>query len=180
MQFVQPIRSVEKLDAMKAVLRQQSERDWFLLVMGINVGLRIGDLLLLHVKDVRNRSHLTHRERKTGKMRRFPINSELREIINEYIRGKKDSDPLFPSYRTKQNIGRVQAYRILNRAAAEVGLAEIGTHTLRKTFGYHFYKRYKDVALLQQIFNHSAPSITLRYIGINQDIIDEAVGGFHL
>ena len=82
--------------------------------------------------------------------------------------------------RTKQNIGRVQAYRILNKAAAEVGLIEIGTHTLRKTFGYHFYKRYKDVALLQEIFNHSAPSITLRYIGINQDIIDEAVGGFHL
>lgn len=180
MQFVQPIRSMESLDAMKAVLRRSSERDWFLLVMGTNVGLRIGDLLRLHVKDVRNKSHLTHRERKTGKMRRFPINAELRAVINEYIKGKPDSAPLFPSYRTKQNIGRTQAYRILNRAAAEVGLSEIGTHTLRKTFGYHFYKRYKDVALLQQIFNHSAPSITLRYIGINQDIIDEAVGGFHL
>ncbi|GKS12930.1 hypothetical protein YDYSY3_39300 [Paenibacillus chitinolyticus] len=59
-------------------------------------------------------------------------------------------------------------------------MAEIGTHTLRKTFGYHFYKRYKDVALLQQIFNHSAPSITLRYIGINQDIMDQAINGFHL
>ncbi|WP_397376011.1 site-specific integrase [Paenibacillus sp. EPM92] len=165
---------------MKAVLRKQSERDWFLLVMGINVGLRIGDLLQLRVRDVRNKSHLTHRERKTGKRRRFPINSELREIINQYTKGMQDGDPLFKSYRTKQNIGRVQAYRILNRAAAEVGLAEIGTHTLRKTFGYHFYRKYKDVALLQQIFNHSAPSITMRYIGINQDIIDEAVGGFHL
>lgn len=171
---------MEKLDEMKRVLLKRSSRDWFLLVMGINVGLRIGDLLQLNVKDVRNKTHLTHRERKTGKMRRFPINAELRDIINQYIKGKKDNDPLFPSYRTKLNIGRVQAYRILNLAAAEVGLSEIGTHTLRKTFGYHFYKRYKDVALLQQIFNHSAPSITLRYIGINQDIIDEAVGGFHL
>jgi len=165
---------------MKAVLRKQSDRDWFLLVMGINVGLRIGDLLQLRVRDVRNKSHIINTERKTGKRRRFPINSELREIINQYTKGMKDGDPLFKSYRTKQNIGRVQAYRILNRAAAEVGLAEIGTHTLRKTFGYHFYKKYKDVALLQQIFNHSAPSIAMRYIGINQDIIDEAVGGFHL
>ncbi|MCZ8518391.1 MULTISPECIES: tyrosine-type recombinase/integrase [Paenibacillus] len=147
MQIVQPIRSVEKLETMKTVLRRKSERD---------------------------------SGTEDGKMRRLPINAELREIINEYIMGKKDSDPPFPSYRTKQNIGRVQAYRILNRAAAEVGLSEIGTHTLRETFGYHFYKRYKDVALLQQIFNHSAPSITLRYIGINQDIIDEVVGGFHL
>ncbi|MEK5183319.1 tyrosine-type recombinase/integrase [Paenibacillus sp. FSL P4-0288] len=133
MEFVQPIRSVKKLLEMKTVLRSRSERDWFLMVMGINVGLRISDLLQLLVKDVRNKSHII-----------------------------------------------IQAYRILNRAAAEVGLAEIGTHRLRKTFGYHFYKRYKDVALLQQIFNHSAPSITMRYIGINQDIIDQAIIGFHL
>lgn len=180
MQFVQPIRSTEKLEAMKDFLHKRSERDWFLLVMGINVGLRISDLLPLRVKDVKNKSHLICRERKTGKIRRFPINSDLRKQIDEYIKGMPDNEPLFKSYKTKQPIKRVQAYRILNLAAAEVGLSEIGTHTLRKTFGYHFYKRYKDVALLQQIFNHSAPSITMRYIGINQDIIDEAIGGFHL
>lgn len=165
---------------MKRVLQKRNKRDWFMLVMGVNVGLRISDLLPLRVRDVKNRTHIVCKERKTGKKRRFPVNAELREIINEYIKGMKDDAPLFPSYKTKEPIGRVQAYRILNRAAAEVGLAEIGTHTLRKTFGYHFYRRYKDVALLQQIFNHSAPSITMRYIGINQDIIDEAVGGFHL
>lgn len=90
------------------------------------------------------KSHIVIREKKTGKKKRFPINAELREIINTYIKGKKDEYPLFPSRKTGRNIDRVQAYRILNRAAAEVGLAEIGTHTLRKTFGYHFYKRYKD------------------------------------
>lgn len=145
------------------------------MVMGINVGLRISDLLPLMVRDVRNKSHIVIREKKTGKKKRFPINAELREIINTYIKSKK-----FPSRKTGRNIDRVQAYRILNRASAEVGLAEIGTHTLRKTFGYHFYKRYRDVALLQQIFNHSAPSITMRYIGNNQDIIDLAINGFHL
>jgi site-specific recombinase XerD len=53
-------------------------------------------------------------------------------------------------------------------------------YTLRKTFGYHFYQRTKDVATLQMIFNHSHPSITLRYIGINQDLMDEAVDHFSL
>ena len=56
----------------------------------------------------------------------------------------------------------------------------IGTHTLRKTFGYHFYQKYKDIALLQELFNHSAPSVTLRYIGINQDMIDDAMREFKL
>lgn len=45
---------------------------------------------------------------------------------------------------------------------------------MRKTFGYFHYKQYKDVAILQEIFNHSAPSVTLRYIGINQDEIDDS------
>ena len=51
---------------------------------------------------------------------------------------------------------------------------------MRKTFGYHFYQKTHDVALLQQMFNHSAPSITLRYIGINQDIMDQAMDDFSL
>jgi len=52
--------------------------------------------------------------------------------------------------------------------------------SLRKTFGYHFYQETKDVVLLQNIFNHSAPSVTLRYIGINQDIINNAIDEFSL
>ena len=56
----------------------------------------------------------------------------------------------------------------------------IGAHTLRKTFGYHHYKKYNDIVLLQKIFNHSSPSVTLRYIGIEQDTIDESYMNFYL
>jgi len=59
-------------------------------------------------------------------------------------------------------------------------LESIGNHSTRKTFGYHHYKQHKDVALLQQLFNHSAPSVTLDYIGINQDIQDDSMKNFSL
>ena len=49
---------------------------------------------------------------------------------------------------------------------------------MRKTFGYHYYKQTKDIATLQKIYNHSSPSITLRYIGIVQDEIDKAFDNF--
>lgn len=49
---------------------------------------------------------------------------------------------------------------------------------MRKTFGYHHYKQFRDVALLQTIFNHSAPSITLRYIGITQEEINKSYDDF--
>ena len=77
-------------------------------------------------------------------------------------------------------ISTSQAYRIIVTAGNNIGLTEIGTHTMRKTFGYHHYQQYHDVALLQEIFNHSSPSITLRYIGISQDEIDKSYYNFSL
>jgi integrase len=78
-------------------------------------------------------------------------------------------------------ITRQQAYRILNYAAESIGLiersentniiisGEIGTHTLRKTFGYHAYQNGISLELLMDIFNHSSKSQTLRYIGITEE-----------
>ena len=81
---------------------------------------------------------------------------------------------MFPSRKGSSAIQRNQAYKILNEAARTVGIQEsIGTHSMRKTFGYHAYKSGIDIALLQKIFNHSCPSVTLRYIGITQDSIDD-------
>ena len=69
---------------------------------------------------------------------------------------------------------RQQAYKILNSVAKDVGIKEkIGTHTLRKTFGYHAYKNGYDITIVQKILNHSSPSVTLRYIGITQDKLDD-------
>jgi site-specific recombinase XerD len=69
----------------------------------------------------------------------------------------------------------------LNSAAERVGITEsIGCHTLRKTFGYHAYKAGVDLTLLQSIFNHSAQSVTLRYIGIIQDDIDNVYDALNL
>jgi integrase len=92
-----------------------------------------------------------------------------------------DHEYLFQSRNgTNQPLSRSQAYRVLNKAGEIVGLDNIGCHSTRKTFGYHHYKQYKDVALLQELFNHSAPSITLDYIGINQDVMDNSMKNFSL
>jgi integrase len=180
MKYVQPIRDREKIEAMKEFLYRQSPRNHFLFVLGINTGLRISDLLPLQVQNVRGKEYLTLYEQKTGKANRIRLNQTLKNAIQTYTRDMLDDEYLFPSYRTDKPITRIQAYRILQEAAAAVGLDSIGTHTLRKTFGYFFYQKTKDVALLQSIFNHSAPSITLRYIGITQDIIDQAIEEFGL
>ncbi|MEK4378130.1 site-specific integrase [Bacillus sp. FSL R5-0434] len=169
MHIVQPIRSLEKIQDVKQYLRSKNKRDYFLFIFGINSALRISDILSLQVKDVRNKDHLWATESKTKKKRKILILESLKAEIYEYTKDMKENEYLFKSVRTKKPISRIQAYRILREAAEACGLEEIGTHTLRKTFGYHFYQRTKDIAELQRILNHSSPSITMRYIGIDED-----------
>ena len=121
------------------------------------------------------------KEQKTKKRKRIAMTPALKRELKEYVEGKEDHEYLFKSREgINKPIGRSMAYKILREAAGYVSLDEIGTHTLRKTFGYHFYKRYKDVAMLQEIFNHSSEAITLRYIGINQDMLDKSMKDFKI
>lgn len=178
---VQPIRDKRKIEEMKNELLKGGLRNYFLFYLGINTGLRISDILSLKAEDIRNSTHLVTKEKKTGKIKRFKINNGLYDEIQKYILGMADEEYLFKSQKgDNKPISRVQAYRILNECAGNIGLSEIGTHTMRKTFGFHFYQKTKDVALLQELFNHSSPSITLRYIGINQQMMDNAVDDFNL
>lgn len=181
MEFVEPIRDKEKIKLVKIILKKTGFRNYLLFLLGINSGLRISDISKLKVCDVRGKKHIEIKEQKTGKYKKFLIADSYKLTLFEYIIDKKDNDWLFPSQRGDKPITRIQAYRIISIACEKAGInSRIGTHTLRKTFGYHFYKEKKDIALLQSIFNHSSPSVTLRYIGINQDIIDNSLKDFCL
>ncbi len=180
MNTVEPIRKICDLKKLKNTISLNNNRDILIFIFGINFGLRISDILALDVKDVKNKTFLYIREKKTGKHKKIPINSKLKPLINEFTKYREDDEPLFLS-RFKNRMERTQCYRILKKASIEAGFEyKIGTHSLRKTFGYHHYKKFKDIVLLQKIFNHSSPHITLRYIGIEQDEIEESYNNFIL
>jgi len=179
---VDPIRDLEKIAEMKVVLNEKGGRDRLLFIMGINTALRISDLLSLSVGDVLDNERqilrtVELREKKTGKVRRFPINESARSALSDYLAGRRgcnNSEPLFPSQKGG-TLSRSQAWRIISEAGESVGLENIGTHSLRKTFGYHVYKMTgEDIGLVQKLLNHSVTRITLRYIGIDKERMDKA------
>jgi len=181
MKCVEPIREIEKIETIKKILKSHGSRNYLLFLIGINSGLRISDILRLKIKDVKNKDYIEINEKKTGKYKRFPITKSYKKPLEEFVMHKQPEEWLFTSQRKERPISRIQAYRIICNVCSEAGIkARIGTHTMRKTFGYHFYNKTKDVALLQCVLNHSAPDITLRYIGINQDIIDSSLNSFYL
>jgi len=182
MNTVQPIRDKQTIEKIKNILKAGLYRDYLLFVTGINTGLRISDILNLKVSDVKDKSHILIVEKKTNKPKRIVINPMLREALEIYIADKSDNTYLFESrIGNNQPLQRIRAYHIINDVCKKVGiLDQTGTHTLRKTFGYHHYQQHKDIAVLQDIFNHSAPSITLRYIGLTADIVDQTIMNFGL
>ena len=180
MTTVEPIRNKKDIQKVEIVLSKQSDRDLLLFIIGTNCGLRISDILRLNVSDVKNKTHIQITEKKTGKFKKFPINSKLKPMLEKFIKDRKNDEPLFLSH-WGHRLDRVSAYYIIRNACEKAKLqGKIGTHSMRKTFGYHHYQQFKDVVILQKIFNHSSPQITLRYIGIDQDEIDYTYNNFIL
>src|SRR5699024_3225208 len=113
----------------------------------------IGDLLKLKTKDLKGKTRVVIQEGKTKKKRVINL-SNINDEVQQYVKTVK-SEWLFPSRKGDKAISTTQAYRQLVKAGDMVDIPEgIGTHTMRKTFGYHFYLQYKDIYTLQAILNH--------------------------
>lgn len=183
---VEPIRSMVDIDKFKQELLKDSERDYIMALIGLNTGLRIGDILSFKVEDVYGREFIRLYEQKTTKYKRFPIKGITEEIMDYVDRtGLEMNDPLIPSRErdssdSLKNITTRQAYNVLKSAADQIGIESFGTHSLRKSFGYHYYKKTKDVVKLMTIFNHSSQSVTLLYIGVTDEEIEESLDDFYL
>ncbi len=185
--LVEPLKNKQDIKAVEKYLKLHSRRNRLIFAFGINTGLRVSDILGLNISDVKDKTYVEIKEKKTGKYKRFPLNKKLQELIIAYLICDRQhtysitpEEPLFVG-KKHCRLDRSQVYRFINDACKHLGItANVGTHTMRKTFGYFFYKQNNDVALLQKILNHSSPAITLRYIGIAQEEIDYSYNNFEL
>jgi integrase/recombinase XerC len=123
-----------------AGLAVQAVRDRALLVLLLNTGLRVLEVVSLTLDDVtlNGRSGAVFvRDGKGGKARTIPLNGRTRELLDEYLalRPAHSSRRLFVGQRGP--IGSRQVLRLLKKYSRHAGLAaaEISVHTLRHTFG---------------------------------------------
>lgn len=194
MKEVQPIRDMEMLNRCIDIARahdkkrKKGEVSWeLLLIVGFNTSLRISDIRRFRVRDLRGRDYAEIKAQKTGKEARILINPTARRVINRLLIGRAGDEYILQSkqkdaatHKTRP-ITRQRAYQIINLIAKEAGIRDrIGCHTLRKTFGYHYYKMTGDVVSLQRILCHSSRRETLIYIGVIQEEIDESLMNFNL
>jgi len=174
----------EDFKSLISKLERDGENKFCLLIAtGVFTGVRIGDLLSFKFKQFENGDILTLQEKKTGKTRRIKINQDLKEIVQRIKNkmGVEDSDQymFLNKYKTKpidKSYVNVKLKQLFRKYDIDIE-GNISSHMFRKTLGNRVLKlnnySNESVILLMELFSHSSPSLTRRYLGIRErEILD--------
>lgn len=185
MNQVDPIKYKEEIHQMYKVLRARSQRDYLFFKFAIHTGIKLTDLLNMKVKYLKTseigniKTSWMIDDEPTIKIK---LPSELRNELKLYIEDCKleDEELIFQSTSTHQCLSRQQAYRIINRAAEQLGMKHIGLTTLRKTFAYHAYQAGISISIIQKYLGHQTTQETIKFIGIQDKSIHQTVIALNL
>lgn len=167
---VKPIKSKQLEKDYEEELKERDYRVYIFYMLGSRTGFRQGDLLQLRVRDVKDKKTLGITEQKTGEYREVPIPSEVRKLLARYIRDKKENDYLFRSTRKiKKPMDYTSIYKIMKACGEAVGLEQIGTHTMRKTYGYRIFSATGSLGEAQLLLGQSNARDTEEYVGADED-----------
>ncbi|HPQ44256.1 MAG TPA: tyrosine-type recombinase/integrase [Syntrophales bacterium] len=172
---VDPIRSIKDIKSIRKLLADQP-RNLALFILGTNTNLRASDILAIKAGQVRGLKPMDEielRERKTGKLRRITLNKLVVEAITALLAAfpYHDDDLLFRGQRGTLTVPSLN--RLVKSWCTAVNLqGNFGSHTLRKTWGYHQRVTFgRSLPELMVCFNHSTQKQTLDYLCIQPEEI---------
>ena len=179
---VDPFIETRYLRSIKRLLAD-SPRDKLLFVMGINSGLRVQDLLALRVAAVRGLKlgdRISIQEKKTGKPNVLIGNKEIVAALEEYLAIAQPDDRhyLFKSRKTANSpLTTLSVTKKVKAWAAAINLkGNYGCHSLRKTWTYHQRREFGvSWEVLAKRLNHSNPSVTRRYLGVQDEEVEQVL-----
>lgn len=143
------------------------------IIISVNTGLRISDILKLKWSDLEN-DLIKLNEKKTGKYREIQINQSIKSSLLKFEKG---DGYLFISQ--KKTVYSVQQINVLLKQvfSRESKTLNISSHSLRKSFGRRVFENNneseKSLVYLSELFNHTSPSITRQYLGIRQEELND-------
>jgi integrase len=178
---VEPIRRLADIKSIKKLI-MDNPRNHLLFVLGINNGLRVGDILKLKVKDVKKLKpgqSIVIRESKTGKNNILMINKTVYKALRIFLESAllDNGEYLFASRKTKKPLTIQSVNALVKKWTGEINLSgNYGAHTLRKTFGYIQRTEFGvGFEVLAKRFNHTSPAVTMRYLGLTSDEVNEVL-----
>jgi integrase len=168
---------LEELEVNKLLKYLQQNQHWtyYILVrLGISTALRYSDLSQITWKDLLGKNKITIKEKKTGRVREIPLNTELvQNLTSVYI---KIGSPEISSRVIPLTIRAVNKQLKIYAVKSGVRGKRVSSHSFRKTFGREVWRRnnYSEASLvrLSQLFKHSSTAITRIYLSITKEEVD--------
>ena len=166
MNAILPIKDIEMIQKIKDLFLSKGQINGYLLfVLSVNTGINLKDLLKTKVRDVKNKQYIN-----IGKNKVVPLSQELKDVIKQVIDGSNMDEPLFKG-RNGQPLNRTTVFYLFKEICAELGVKEkYSVLSWRKTFAYHYYLKYKDLAYLQWLFKQGTVEQTLNFIGVEENM----------
>ena len=177
---VEPIRDLAVIRQIKILLAEKP-RDLCLFTLGINTAFRANELLSIRVGQVvhlKVGDRLELKQRKTRSYRAITLNAVVVAAIDDWLADYKPAGPdvpLFPSQKGTRALTVPTVHRMVKSWCANAGLhGNFGSHTLRKTWGFHQRQTFgKRTIVLTQAYGHASERQTLDYLCIQPEEIDD-------
>ena len=154
-------------------------RNYIMLVLGCNTGCRIETLMQLTPKHIAG-GCVRITEYKTNKIQRYELNDKVNSVVQEYIKwlNVNENEYIFKTFTGgNKPMRRENAWKIIKQLADDVGVKyNVGTHSLRKSYGRFTYDITHDIHLVQRMLGHSNPLITQQYICLEDEKVTKARG----
>ncbi len=151
--------------------------------VGVNVSLRISDLLKIKFSDCQLEERLlTLVEAKTGKSKVIRLNTTAIAVIKQRRLQHPGDTWLFEAHSNRSSgkpITRVSVSRIFKEAGDVLGLT-INTHSMRKSRGKAMYDDGVPIEKIAKVLNHSNTTSTLRYLGITREEVLKTYDDYEL
>ncbi len=143
------------------------------IVCGINLGLRVSDLLQLTFDQLQGAT-FTIIEKKTRKKRQLRVNDHISEALTFF---QDDLICQLGGQAFTSQKGTIYSAQHINRLIKKYFKGNFSSHSLRKSFGRRVWENdnqsERALIYLSQVFNHSSTQITRTYLGIHQEELDE-------
>jgi len=186
MNEVEAVKSKNYLITIHTLLKRLWSQDFAdIWRLGVNVALRISDLLSIRTENIDLvRQELEVVEGKTKKRRLIRLNDTAVKIIQRRQEVNYAHKYLFQSIGHRgRSLDKPMHRSTVARKFKEIGLivgVKLGTHSMRKIRGYMLHKAVVSIEQIARVLNHSSPSVTMAYIGLTREATMQTYDDFDL
>ncbi|MBX5448453.1 tyrosine-type recombinase/integrase [Thermogemmatispora sp.] len=141
----------------------QGRRARVILCLLLDLGLRVGELVALQVKDVQlSRGLLRFYREKVDKEQTHRLSADCLQALHAYLPDVAGERYLFPGYKGRHISPRLVEY-LLKDLGDQLGIDHLSPHDCRHYWATYHARRQRNLAQLQQAGGWNSPAMVLRY-----------------